>query len=692
MKRTLLTIVAFFACLLVVQAQDYSRYNIFREEAVKLIAQGKLVEAKAKLETIKKTCKGAIPENNDIDALILKCIVISPSARLLQFEWDDEEEQCVSVTSNMGSFKVVCNSDWCHVKKTQSFLYVKCDVNEMPKERTATINLSVSGKMATITVEQLGGEVDLVVQPDTVNFPKDNTSEELLVFTNVETWSVDSVPDWIDTQIKTDTLILTAKANNIAMPRSGFVYVVADDKWMPVFVSQAASDTLISANLNELVFRKEESTQLFMITCNYVGWLVLTSDEWVEAWKDGDTVWVMAHDNYSLFSRHGKVRVVAGEKSVDVLVHQYPSVSEKPILHSEIIDVDNEVADEVHVTSFPDGIRVIVYNDDHSVSSVNYTPFSMPVDYLHYTLQAGFENKEAFLNDKQQDIKFEPGLRFATITWAPRTAIGLMSGFVGLKSWGGYAHFQANTPFVNDFTSEGENLSGYNLTIGPVFQYRKFPYVGVYAGLGVGCYLLEPHIGFDYEAGVMGFYKNITLNMGFHTFMVNSKMSQTSFLVGIGGYLKRYYDAQFGYCVSDSRRWASINYIFRPKENGKGVMIGDIGKGKARAYLKAMYLQPENSDSINIKNLEPGLGIVFTPMSSIIDLCLGASVAINLEGMETQRFQGIGVEVGTILNVWRIPLTVFLHETDLLGERRLYVDFGIGFHLGKFGNTNSTYK
>ena len=121
-------------------------------------------------------------------------------------------------------------------------------------------------------------------------------------------------------------------------------------------------------------------------------------------------------------------------------------------------------------------------------------------------------------------------------------------------------------------------------------------------------------------------------------------------------------------------------------------MIGDMGKNKVRVYVKALYLPTVNSsDSLAIRNVEGGLGIVFTPVNGLIDMCIGASGAVNITGLK-DRFQGVGIEVGTILNVWRFPLTVFLHESDLFGERHLCVDFGIGFHLGEFERSKSSYQ
>jgi hypothetical protein len=121
-------------------------------------------------------------------------------------------------------------------------------------------------------------------------------------------------------------------------------------------------------------------------------------------------------------------------------------------------------------------------------------------------------------------------------------------------------------------------------------------------------------------------------------------------------------------------------------------MIGDLGKEKLRAYLKAMYLpDTQASDSLDIKNIEGGAGILITPVNGLIDVTLGVSATANLSGLE-ERFQGMGVELGAILNVWRFPITVMLHESDLLGDRHLYVDFGIGFHLGEFKKSKCSYQ
>lgn len=464
-----------------------------------------------------------------------------------------------------------------------------------------------------------------------------------------------------------------------------------DDYPDTVHFSQAASDTIIMADPDELAFPCTVSYRYLFVKSNLDSWSVNVSDDWIRAVANRDTIRVEVDENESFFSRHGWVKIEQGTKFCKVPVHQYAYVSTPPELKSDIKSDYSSDKDVVAVKSVPSDLKVTII-DEAGESRVRYTPFDMPADYGHYSLQMGFERRDVFANDQQQDVVFGPGLRFAALTWAPKASLGMMSGYVGAKSMGAYVHFQASTPIVTDYYDDNQRLAGYNITFGPVICPNRFPYVGIFAGVGVGNYVLEPHVGLDYEGGLMGFYKNMILTMGFHTSRLNSTVQTTSFMLGAGGYLKRYYDDKLGYCSSDSRRWFSLNYMFRPSEDGKGIMFGDLGKDRVRAYIKAMYFSSLQSvDSLVVRDVEAGAGVVITPVNGIIDLCLGASLRANIMGLD-HRFQGIGVEAGAVLNIWRFPITIFLHEADLIGDRYLCVDFGFGFHLGEFGKSKSSYQ
>lgn len=691
-KGLFLTLITFFLFQMVVFAQNYDRYNYFHDEAVKLKNEGKLDEAKGKFKRIRVICKGGIPEDNDLDRMIRECTTISFSESSLQFDAKGNQTKQVNVKVNADSFKVSSNAKWCRVVKKGNAVSVSCDRNDTPSSRNASVSVSADGKTVSFGVTQLGGQLEFEAHPNEVRFSKDEEMAGISIVTNASSWEVESVPYWIDYQISDSTLYLRSMQNDKAYVREDTLYVVVMEEYFPIAVSQAASDTTIMVDKEALVFPCKASEERMAVKSNLDEWRVSKSDDWIQVFPAKDTVIVRAHENESLFSRHGWVRLDLGKKACVVPVHQYAHTSELPVMTSEIKIDDASSKGSVAINSVPSDLKVTII-DDAGETSVRYTPFDMPIDYGHYSLQMGFERREVFANDQQQDVTFKPGLRFAALTWAPKLAVGMMSGFVGSKSWGAYAHFQANTPIVTDYTSENKDLAGYNFTVGPVFRPNRFPYLGAFVGVGVGGYVKEPHAGLDYEGGLMGFYKNVMLTLGFHTSRMNSEVKQTAFMVGVGGYLKRYYDSDLGYCASDSRRWISLSYVARPSEHGKGFMIGDLGNTKTRGYIKALYLSNEvavDTTMVMIRNIEGSVGVMFTPVNGIIDLCVGASVAANITGLE-RRFQGIGLELGTVLNIWRFPVTVFLHESDILGERHLCVDFGIGFHLGDFGKSKCSY-
>lgn len=691
MKKGILLTILTLVLQLAVVAQNYDRYNFFHDEAVKLKNEGKLNEAKEKFKKIKVICQGGIPQNNDLDRMIRECTTITLSENNLQFDAYGAKPKSVTVKVNAKSFAANSNMKWCKASKKGNTVSVSCDNNDSPYSRSASVSIAADGKIVSLEVSQLGGQLVFEARPDSVRFSKLRETIAVSIVTNAESWQVDSAPDWIEYEANDSILLLTSMQNEMASDREATISISAFEEEFPIVISQAKADTLLSVDIEELVFPCKESKDYFLVKSNVSQMQVQSSDEWINVSINMDTVRVRVESNESFFGRHGWVKIESGQRFCNVSIHQYAFASIPPFLKSEI-NIDEESSKgSVTVKSVPSDLKVTMI-DDGGESSVRFTPFEIPIDYGHYSLQMGFESREVFANERQQDVLYEPGLRFATITWSPKTALGMMSGYVGAKSWGAYAHFQANTPIVTDFLAENPDLAGYSITFGPVFRPNRFPYVGAYGGVGIGGYVKEPHVGLDYEAGVMGFYKNFMLSMGFHSSRLISSSKRTSFTLGIGGYLKRYYDAKLGYCASDSRRWTFLNYVVRPSENGQGFMVGDMGRDKVRVYLKALYLPGiRSSDSIAFRNVEASIGMVFTPVNGIIDMCLGASGTANITGLD-DRFQGVGVELGTILNIWRFPISVFLHEADLFGERHLCVDFGVGFHLGEFEKSKCSYQ
>ncbi len=692
----ILLISSLVLCLQIILQAQSNCYETQRQKGIQLYNLGEYSAAYKNFEAA-KFCTD-LPANNDLASWMSKCIiVVKLSVESLDFDAEGGEEQCVEVTTNAKSYKVASAPEWCILNQQGKMLYVSCEDNLEVEPREGKIQITSGGKSAYFDVFQDSAAPELEFDPSPVVFSSKNETRKVLVTSNFTDWAVDSNPDWIVAERIGDTLQLDALHNASSYVRESEVTVMASEQVFRLPISQLPGDTVITVSRKELVYPKETAMEIVTVSCNIGGWQMEALDDWIDLTQVGDTVRIAVKENPSLFSRHGKVRFFSGRRSSEIELHQAPHVSNFDFPESELANVGESGRETISVTSIPS--ELVVYVDDTIAMT---TPFTCNVDYEHHSLQMGFERREFLFNEKQKDVVFKPGLRFAELTFTSPKNIGLQTGFVAAKGLGAYCHFQASRPIVKEFVLDTISPSGYHFMLGPVYQ--PIPYVAVYAGVGFGIYegvrstsegslmpSVLPILNLNYEGGVMGFYKNIIISMGFRTshYGYNGEKS-TSFVFGVGGYLKRYYDKQFDpgkrFCCSDSRRWWSLNYVARPAMNGKGAMFGDLGRGKIRTYLKAMYSQPTGTEQI----VDASFGVIFTPVNGIIDVCLGGGAGMDIQN---PVFGGVNAEVGAILNIWRIPITIMLHENDIANmqqNRGLYVDFGIGFHLGKF--RSSSYK
>lgn len=679
----LLLLAVFALSLPILSRAQENCYESQRSKGIQLYNQGEYAKASKFFEAA-KYCTD-LPSNNDLDAWLEKCvIVVKLSSKRLTFDATGGEDQVVEVSTNAKSFRVSNECSWCTVTQQAKSFTVICDDNTEVAPRETRLTITSGGKTVYLEVFQEAAGLEFKFDPNSVVFGSSASLQRVYVVSNVPDWTVASVPSWLIAERKEDSLSLACTKNSSPFARNAEVMISAHGQEFPLPVRQHPGDTVVETHTSEMVFANDGGMDRVRVFCNMDQWDVESSDNWIDVRKEQDSVKVMATDNPSVFSRHGSFKVFCGSRFTEVAVHQAPHVSSFTMPESELKNMMISDKETIMVTSIPPGLRVHI--DD---SLTRATPFSLHVDFEHHSLLLGFERREYLFNEKQQDIEFKPGLRFANITYTSPKIIGLRTGFVSANKFGGYTHFQASLPIVKEFVLDSISPRGYHLFMGPIYQ--PIQYAAVYAGVGIGVYegaksgkLDLPMVGFDYEAGVMGFYKHMMLSAGFRSSRWSGHKS-TTFVVGVGGYLKRYYDKKYGYCAGDSRRWWSVNYVARPADHGRGVMFGDLGSERFRAYLKGLYLTPNDS----IKNGDFTIGFIVTPLDGLIDLCVGTGMEVNFKGSTTKTPKW-GVEAGVILNLWRIPLTVMLHETDLLNDHRLVVDLGIGFHLGDF--KRSSYK
>ena len=94
--------------------------------------------------------------------------------------------------------------DWCHITTsiTRSNITVELDENNNPEKRSTTINITAGTQKASIKVEQLGYNKDILVDKEFISAKASGELIKLVVTANID-YEI-SFPEWIE-EVKTDT-------------------------------------------------------------------------------------------------------------------------------------------------------------------------------------------------------------------------------------------------------------------------------------------------------------------------------------------------------------------------------------------------------------------------------------------------------------------------------------------------------
>lgn len=612
-------------------------------------------------------------------------LVLYLSRDSLYFSPTQSRDSILVTTNNIDwNFKDVPR--WMSLYKRSNVLYITCLENRMHEGREADITVFTGDISTTLHIVQEEGKTVLKSNFNNIVFGAEKDSVIRRIETNVKDWEITTNRDWLNAYEKGDTLVVFCEENTMPVSRHGNITVRAYDQEMSFDVSQKSLVTKIMIP-KENVIDKEGGSMAIPVGKIRGIWTCRTNDSWMRVSQAGDVV-VLECDNNDSIARKGSFIVDTDTKSYTYYVSQNGSFESK---------------DEVIIDSQPKWGRVFVDG-----VYMGRTPVKMAVDDSIHYVKLGREKRSCVFNKNNNNVSFNTGLRYLQVTMSGET-MGLRSGFIGTKHWGGYNHFQIN---LNNWDAKPTDDTGplYIMSIGP--SYEILPWMSVYAGAGIGFsndtvrtvpedvipeYKHSPKeisVGFEFEAGVMLYYKNFFATAGVQVNKIG-KHDNVDFSAGLGAYFNRYYDPKYGYCATRSRQWWSLNYMYNPGRNGHGFMFNDVGKHNVRWYIKTMAefnkIDDPNPDTttlvINkIGEIAPLMttGVTFNLMPGYIDFMVGAGYQF---GYASNKFidRGMQAEAGFVMNIWRFPLTIMMRCCDLdKNSRYLTVDFGIGFSFGEY--------
>ncbi|MBR6092771.1 MAG: PEGA domain-containing protein [Bacteroidales bacterium] len=571
---------------------------------------------------------------------------------------------------------------WLSLYRRNNILFVTCMKNTVHESREADIAVYTGDLTKNLHIYQDVGKAVLKSSLNKIVFESHEDTQIRILETNVFNWKLSTSDEWIEAFERSDTLIVTCQENRQPISRYGWVKITAFGQTMTVEIEQKSHVTKFNAPKESLVVEAEGGSMAIPIGVIGESWECVSNDPWIEVLRSGDVV-LMACDPNESIERNGSFIMSTATKAYKINVIQ-KGVVNKP---SEIL-----------IDTKPTWSRIYIDG-----KYKGRTPLKVAVDDSVHFVRNGRETRSYIFNSNLGTITFKPGLRYLQATASSET-FGFRSGFIGVKHWGAYNHFQMNLG-TWDFDPDLKKAPLYIYSLGPSFEI--FPWMSIYAGVGVSVtndtlgtfydqvndtlFRKTAHtsmgFGLEAEAGLMFYYKNIVLSGGIQMTNIGADNMKTDFSVGLGLYFNRYYTKRFGYCATKSREWWSLSYVFNPVRNGHGVMFSDLGKHSTRIYIKTMAEFPEN----NVYDMGLSLGLVLNTIPSYIDLMLGAGMQATLANNDFDA-KGIQAEIGFKMNLWRFPLGVMMRFCELEKDTRyITVDFSVGFSFGEF-LTNKKYK
>ena len=592
----------------------------------------------------------------------------------------------ILVTTNNIEWNFKDAPRWVSLYKRSNVLYITCLENRLHESREANVTVYTGDISTTLHIVQEEGKTVLKSDFNSIVFGADRDSVIRRIETNVTGWDITTDSDWINAYEQGDTLVVTCEENIMPVSRHGNITVRAYDQKKSFEVSQQSRVTKLMIPNEDIVIEKDGGTMAVPVGQIKGNWTCNSNETWITVSRSDDAVILDCNKNEGV-DRRGSFFVNTSTKSYQFYVTQ------------------NGVAEdvrEVKIDAKPTWSRIYVDG-----KYVGRTPQMMPVDDSIHLVKLGRETRSYVFNEQNGNIMFNTGLRYMQLTMSGET-MGLMSGFIGSKRWGGYNHFQIN---LNNWDAKPTDTKGplYIMSLGP--SYEILPWMSVYAGIGLGCsndtlrtvaegvtpdYKHSPKeisIGYELEAGLMFYYRRAFATVGVQYNDVGIHKN-VDFHAGLGMYFNRYYDPKYGYCSIRSREWWSVNFVHNPARNGYGFMFNDVGKHSVRWYFKAMAefnkvddptIDTTQKEVAKIDEFAPLVttGVTLNLMPGYIDFMVGAGYQI----VDVKGFTGKGIqaEVGFVMNIWRIPLTVMMRCSELEKDTRyLTVDFGIGFSFGEY--------
>jgi hypothetical protein len=155
---------------------------------------------------------------------------ISPEQATIAFLADGTttDNTTFVVTTNQSAWDAVSNQTWCKVTKTATGFTVSADANaSTTAPAPATVTVTASGATSIVINVTQSGTTPVVVSEPLLHFTSKAPETHIVDVTNAIEWEVSDKPEWVNVEINSNSLTVTAERTKNLTERNGVITINA---------------------------------------------------------------------------------------------------------------------------------------------------------------------------------------------------------------------------------------------------------------------------------------------------------------------------------------------------------------------------------------------------------------------------------------------------------------------------------
>lgn len=193
------------------------------------------------------------PKDMHAKSQIEKCDAFISAAAITRLKLSTTElifqseggSQVVNIDADSKSYTIELLPSWCTVDKYSDYFIIRIGANYNAVAKTDYFNVKNGNKTIRVNITQHGiskvKETSLNVSKQNLNFLSAGGVENIMIKTDANKFSLESIPYWIKVNQYTNYILVSCIPNNMTTSRSDWFKIISDNKEVKIYVNQSAT-------------------------------------------------------------------------------------------------------------------------------------------------------------------------------------------------------------------------------------------------------------------------------------------------------------------------------------------------------------------------------------------------------------------------------------------------------------------